>query len=215
MTTRHTHPTLLANMQAEQVIELLKSTDAILSGHFQLSSGLHSDTYVQCALVLQYPDYAARLGAALAVQFAATEIDAVVSPALGGLIIGQETARGLSAGKGTPGGVPAMFVERDSTGALTLRRGFRVSPGQRILVVEDVWTTGGSTAEAMRIIEQHGGRVVGAGAIINRSIGPLHFPVLTKSLVQLQIASYAPPDCPQCAAGNVSVKPGSRFAKPA
>lgn len=202
-------------MQAEQVVELLRSTDAILTGHFQLSSGLHSDTYVQCALVLQYPDYAARLGAALAAQFAATEIDAVVSPALGGLIIGQETARGLSAGKGTPGGVPAMFVERDSTGALTLRRGFRIAPGQRILVVEDVWTTGGSTAEAMRIVEQHGGKIVGAGAIINRSIGLLHFPVLTKSLVQLQIASYAPPDCPQCAAGNVAVKPGSRFAKPA
>src|SRR5689334_14930483 len=104
-------------MQAAQVVELLRSTEAILTGHFQLSSGLHSDTYIQCALVLQYPDYAARLGAALAAQFAATEIDAVVSPALGGLIIGQETARGLSAGKGTPGGVPAMFVERDSTGA--------------------------------------------------------------------------------------------------
>lgn len=202
-------------MQAEQVVELLRSTDAILSGHFQLSSGLHSDTYVQCALVLQYPNYAQRLGAALAAQFAATEIDAVVSPALGGLIIGQETARGLSAGKGTPGGVPAMFVERDSTGTLTLRRGFRISPGQRILVVEDVWTTGGSTAEAMRIIEQHGGRVVGAGAIINRSIGSLHFPAFTKSLVQLQIASYAPADCPLCATGSAAVKPGSRFAQPA
>ena len=202
-------------MKPEQVIELLKSTDAILTGHFQLSSGLHSDTYVQCARVLQYPNYAEQLGAALAALFAGTEIDAVVSPALGGLIIGQETARGLSAGKGTPGGVPAMFVERDSTGAMTLRRGFQIAPRQRILVVEDVWTTGGSTAEAMRVIESQGGRAIGAGAIINRSIGPLMLPGVTKSLVQLKIASYAAADCPMCAAGSAAVKPGSRFAKPA
>lgn len=202
-------------MQPEQVIELLNSTGAILTGHFQLSSGLHSDTYVQCAIVLQFPLYAERLGAALAAQFAGTEIDAVVSPALGGLIIGHETARGLSAGKGTPGGVPAMFVERDSAGAMTLRRGFRIVPGQRILVVEDVWTTGGSTSDAMRVVEQHGGRVVGAGAIINRSIGALMLPGITKSLVQLRIASYAAADCPLCAAGGAAVKPGSRFAKPA
>ena len=202
-------------MKPEQVIELLKSTDAILTGHFQLSSGLHSDTYVQCALVLQYPRYAEQLGAALAMLFEGAEIDAVVSPALGGLIIGQETARGLSIGRGTPGGVPAMFVERDSAGAMTLRRGFRIAPGQRILVVEDVWTTGGSTAEAMRVVEAHGGLVIGAGAIINRSIGALMLPGVTKSLVQLKIASYAAADCPMCAAGSAAVKPGSRFAKPA
>ena len=201
-------------MTPDQVIELLKSTDAILTGHFQLSSGLHSDTYVQCALVLQYPNYAQQLGAALAAKFDGTEIDAVVSPALGGLIIGHETARALGAGRGTRG-TPAMFVERDPTGAMTLRRGFRIAPGQRILVVEDVWTTGGSTAEAMRVVEAHGGRVIGAGAIINRSIGALMLPGVTKSLVQLKIASYAAADCPLCAAGTTAIKPGSRPSKAA
>jgi len=201
-------------MTPDQVIELLKSTDAILTGHFQLSSGLHSDTYVQCALVLQYPNYAQQLGAALAAKFEGAEIYAVVSPALGGLIIGHETARALGAGRGARG-TPAMFVERDSTGAMTLRRGFRISPGQRILVVEDVWTTGGSTAEAMRVVEAHGGRVVGAGAIINRSIGALMLPGVTRSLVQLKIASYAAADCPLCAAGTAAIKPGSRPSKAA
>src|SRR6476646_5880266 len=108
-----------------------------------------------------------------------------------------------------------MFVERDSTGAMTLRRGFRISPGQRILVVEDVWTTGGSTAEAMRVVEAYGGRVIGAGAIINRSIGALMLPGVTKSLVQLKIASYAAADCPLCAAGTAAIKPGSRPSKAA
>jgi orotate phosphoribosyltransferase len=201
-------------MTPDQVIELLKSTGAILTGHFQLSSGLHSDTYVQCALVLQYPDLAQQLGAALAAKFDAAEIDAVVSPALGGLIIGHETARGLSAGRGGRG-TPAMFVERDSTGSMTLRRGFQIAPGQRILVVEDVWTTGGSTAEAMRVVEQAGGRIIGAGAIINRSIGALMLPGVTKSLVQLKIASYAAADCPLCAAGTAAIKPGSRPSKAA
>jgi orotate phosphoribosyltransferase len=201
-------------MQPEQVIEILKTVGAIRYGHFELSSGLHSDTYVQCALVLQYPRIAEQISSALAAEFAGLEIGCVVSPALGGVILGHEVARALSANR--PGkGVPAIFVERDGSGTMTMRRGFTIEPGQPVLVVEDVWTTGGSTNEAINVVESVGGRVVAAGALIDRSQGRLELPVRAESLVQLGIKNYEASSCPLCQAGNAAVKPGSRFVRAA
>ena len=203
-------------LKREEVLKLFESAGAVRHGHFELSSGLHSGTYVQCALVLQYPRYAERLGRALAALFSDTVIEAVVSPALGGLIIGQEVARALPEPKGvTGGGVPAMFVERDASGMMTLRRGFTLKPEQHVLVVEDVWTTGGSTEQTIRVVEEAGGRVVAAGALIDRSGGRLEFEVESQALLEMKIESYEPEDCPLCRQGSVAVKPGSRFVRSA
>jgi len=200
----------------EELLKMFEVAGAIRHGHFELSSGLHSATYVQCALVLQYPRFAEKLGQALAALFSDARIDAVVSPALGGLIIGHEVARALPSSKDTVGGgVPALFVERDASGTMTLRRGYTLHPDQHVLVVEDVWTTGGSTQETIHVVEEAGGRVVAAGALIDRSGGKIEFPVESNALVELLIASYEPEDCPLCRQGSVAVKPGSRFARSA
>ena len=199
----------------EEILRMFESSGAIRHGHFELSSGLHSGTYVQCALVLQYPRYAEKLGQALAALFSDARIDSVVSPALGGLIIGQEVARALPEPKGTGGGVPALFAERDSSGTMTLRRGFSLQPDEHVLVIEDVWTTGGSTLETIQVVEEAGGRVVAAGALIDRSGGKIEFPVEAAALLDLPIASYDPDDCPLCRDGSAATKPGSRFARSA
>jgi orotate phosphoribosyltransferase len=200
----------------EQLLSMFEVAGAIRHGHFELSSGLHSGTYVQCALVLQYPVFAGKLGQALAALFSDARFDAVVSPALGGLIIGQEVARALPAPKDPiGGGVPAMFVERDASGTMCLRRGFSLKPDQHVLVVEDVWTTGGSTQEAIHVVEEAGGRVIAAGALIDRSGGRIEFPVETNALIELPIESYEPEECPLCRQGSAAVKPGSRFARSA
>jgi len=204
------------NLSREQVLGMFEAAGAIRHGHFELSSGRHSSTYMQCALVLQYPRFAENLGQALASLFSDARIDAVVSPALGGVIIGQEVARALPApNDSVGGGVPAIFVERDASGILTLRRGFSLKPDQHVLVVEDVWTTGGSTQEAIHVVEEAGGRVVAAGALIDRSGGQIEFSVESNALVELEIKSYDPDDCPLCRQGSVAVKPGSRFARSA
>ena len=200
----------------EELLRMLETAGAIRHGHFELSSGLHSGTYVQCALVLQYPRFAERLGQALAALFSDARIDAVVSPALGGLIIGQEVARALPPPRDTiGGGVPAMFVERDASGTMTVRRGFNLQPDQHVLVIEDVWTTGGSTQETIHVVEEAGGRVVAAGALIDRSGGEIEFSVESNALIELKIASYEPEDCPLCRQGSAAVKPGSRFVRSA
>ena len=200
----------------EELLQLFETAGAIRHGHFELSSGLHSGTYVQCALVLQYPRFAEKLGQALAALFSDARIDAVVSPALGGVIIGQEVARALPSPRDSiGGGVPAMFVERDGSGTMTLRRGFKLQPDQHVLVVEDVWTTGGSTEEAISVVQEAGGRVVAAGALIDRSGGKIEFPVESNALIELLIESYEPDECPLCRQGNVAVKPGSRFVRSA
>jgi orotate phosphoribosyltransferase len=198
----------------EELLQLFELAGAIRHGHFELSSGRHSDTYVQCALVLQYPRFAEKLGHALAGLFSDARIDAVVSPALGGVVIGQEVARALPGPKDViGGGVPAMFVERDGSGTMTLRRGFALQPDQHVLVVEDVWTTGGSTEEAIHVVQEAGGRVVAAGALIDRSGGSIEFPVESNALIQMRIDSYEPEDCPLCRQGNAAIKPGSRFVR--
>jgi orotate phosphoribosyltransferase len=201
-------------LKREELLRIFESVGAIRHGHFELSSGLHSGTYVQCALVLQYPRFAEKLGQALAALFSDARIDAVVSPAIGGLIIGQEVARALPEPRlSSGGGVPAVFVERDASGMMTLRRGFSLNPEQHVLVVGDVWTTGGSTQEAIRVVEEAGARVVAAGALIDRSGGEIDFEVETQSLIQLPIASYEPEDCPLCRQGSMAIKPGSRYVR--
>jgi orotate phosphoribosyltransferase len=200
----------------EEIKRIFETAGAIRHGHFELSSGLHSGTYVQCALVLQYPRFAEKLGAALAELFSDAHIDVVVSPALGGVVIGQEVARALPATKDAlGGGVPAIFVERDGSGTMTMRRGFTLKSDQHVLVIEDVWTTGGSTQEAIHVVEEAGGRVVAAGALIDRSGGTIEFPVESNALLGLKIDSYEPEDCPLCRQGTAAVKPGSRYGRAA
>lgn len=193
---------------------MFEAAGAIRHGHFELSSGLHSGTYVQCALVLQFPRFAERLGQGLAALFSDASIAAVVSPALGGVVIGQEVARALPEPKGSSGrGVPAIFVERDASGIMTLRRGFSIQPDQHVLVIEDVWTTGGSTEETIHVVQEAGGRVVAAGALIDRSGGKIDFGVESQALLDLPIDNYEPEDCPQCRGGSIAYKPGSRFVR--
>src|ERR1700688_3355141 len=199
-------------MRPDAAIQIFEEVGAIRHGHFELTSGLHSGTYVQCALVLQYPKYAEQLGRALAAEFLDLRVDCVASPALGGVILGHEVARAVPPrADGLP--VRAIFVERDKTGSLTLRRGFRVEPDEHVLVVEDVWTTGGSTCETIRVLEEAGARVVAAGALIDRSGGKIELPVRTEALMDLKIESYDASVCPLCAGGDTAVKPGSRFAR--
>jgi orotate phosphoribosyltransferase len=188
-------------MDAEAVLDLFRSSGALLEGHFRLSSGLHSDRYLQSALVLQFPEFAARLGEALAARTRHVDPTVVLSPALGGIVIGHEVARAL--------GVRALFAERQE-GALTLRRGFTLAPGDRVLVVEDVITTGGSTRETAEVAQAHGAHVLGAAGIIDRGRDParLHLPMWT--LVRLTVPNYAPESCPLCAKDVPLVKPGSR-----
>jgi orotate phosphoribosyltransferase len=192
-------------MDELDVLKLLESSQAIRRGHFELSSGRHSDTYVQCAAVLQYSPHAESLGRSLAAEFPGMGIGCVISPALGGVIIGQEVGRALS--------IRAIFVERDASGRLALRRNFRVQAGERILVVEDVWTTGRSTRETIAVIESIGGVVVAAGAIIDRSGGALDLPVRTEALLRMDAKSYDPDDCPLCRTGDVAMSPGSHFLR--
>jgi orotate phosphoribosyltransferase len=198
-------------MRAEEVHRLLESVGAVRQGHFELSSGLHSGTYIQCALALQYPRYAEQLGRALAAEFHDLRVDCVASPALGGVILGHEVARAIPSATGH--GVRAIFVERDASGSMTLRRGFEVTPDEHVLVIEDVWTTGGSTCETIRVVEESGGRVVAAGALIDRSGGTIELPVRTEALLEIRIESYDAEQCPLCRSGSLAMRPGSRFSR--
>jgi len=188
-------------MDPDATLALFRRAGAFLEGHFRLSSGLHSTGYLQCALVLQHPVNAAALGAALGARSAAVRPDVVLSPALGGVIIGHEVARAL--------GVRAIFAER-ADAVLKLRRGFSLSSGERVLVVEDVITTGGSTRETIEVATAAGADVVGAAAIIDRSAGAARLTVPFQSLAQLTLPTYDPSACPLCAQGLRLMKPGSR-----
>ena len=191
-------------MTSEEVLEIYKKTGALLTGHFLLSSGLHSEQYLQSALVLQQPDIATRLCAALAESFKKERIEVVIAPALGGVFVSHETARAL--------GVRAIFAERVN-GELMLRRGFTINPGERVLVVEDVITTGKSTKETIEVVRQAGGVVVAAASLIDRSGGKAEIGVPYKSLVTLQVPMFTADSCPQCKSGSIPIKPGSRGLK--
>lgn len=188
-------------MDAADVIERFKRSGALLEGHFRLTSGLHSSGYLQCALVLQHPREAEALGTALAARVRDLRAEAVLSPALGGIVIGQEVGRVL--------GVRALFAERQE-GKLHLRRGFSLEPGERVLVVEDVVTTGLSTRETIEVARSAGAEVVGAAAIIDRSGGQQALDVPFYALATVSLPTYEPAECPQCLTGEPVIKPGSR-----
>ncbi|HKG20265.1 MAG TPA: orotate phosphoribosyltransferase [Blastocatellia bacterium] len=185
----------------QHLLTLFRQTGALLEGHFLLTSGLHSPRYLQCALVLQHPEHSEYAGKALASHFSGERIDAVVAPAIGGIIVGHETARAL--------GARALFTEREE-GVMTLRRGFALSPGEKVLVVEDVVTTGGSTRETVEAVRRAGGEVIGAGSVVDRSSGAANVGVRRVALLTLDVPAYNPPDCPLCGQGLEVVKPGSR-----
>ena len=190
-------------MTHDELLHLFRQSGALLEGHFRLSSGLHSTGYLQCALVLQHPDHAEALGRAIADRTRDLKATVVLSPALGGVVIGQEVGRAL--------GVRAIFAERQD-GTLTLRRGFTLSSDDRVLVVEDVMTTGGSTRETMQVAAAAGGRVVGAASIVDRSGGVARFDVPFAALLDVSLPTYQPDACQLCAQGLPVVKPGSRPA---
>jgi orotate phosphoribosyltransferase len=189
-------------MEHNEALDLYRRTGAYLEGHFRLSSGLHSPGYMQSALVLQHPANAAALAEGIAAHVRNYGATVVLSPALGGLIIGHEVARAL--------GVRAIFAERAGGTALTLRRGFALTPADRVLVVEDVFTTGKSTRETMDVARESGATVAGAAAIVDRSGGAIDFGVPSYALVRLEVPTYDPEACPLCAEGVPVVKPGSR-----
>lgn len=188
----------------DQIKEIFLKADAFLEGHFLLSSGLHSPYYLQCAKVLQYPEYAEVLCKELArkIENLTVEYDFVIAPAIGGIIVSYETARHL--------GVRGVFAERVD-GKLTLKRGFKIEPGERAIVVEDVVTTGKSTKETVEVVKQHGGEVVAVGSLVDRSGGKANFGVPFETLWRLEVPVYKPDACPICKEGKIPlVKPGSR-----
>lgn len=205
-------------MEADQVLKHFREADALLDGHFLLSSGLHSPQYLQCALALQYPTDAARFGRAIAERLLdfpldlrrgadassagwASDFDTVASPAIGGLVIGYAAAEAMNK--------RFIWTERQD-GKMTLRRGFALKPGERILVVEDVITTGGSTRECIAALEENGGSVVAAASIIDRSNGKADVGVSRIALAAMEVPSYEKAECPMCAEGGEPYKPGSR-----
>jgi len=186
------------------VAELLRETGALLSGHFRLSSGLHSPGYVQCALLLEHPRNAKSIGIALAEKVRTMEPAKIVAPALGGVIIGYTVAEALD--------VPSIFTERKD-GAMTLRRGFRIGSGERVVIVEDVVTTGKSTRETASVVEGLGGVVAGFASILNRSGVANPFDARYASLLALDLATYDEAHCPLCASSVPIDSPGSRFSR--
>jgi len=188
-------------MKSNQVLDLFTQCGALLEGHFQLSSGLHSPGYLQCALVLQHPDFAERLGLAVSHRVKEWRPTVVLSPALGGLLIGHEVARAL--------GVPGIFVERRE-GQMSLRRGFQLRPREQVLVIEDVITTGKSTRETISVARDLGAEVVGVAAVINRGGVDVNLGIRFETLAEVSWPTHQPTQCPQCASGIPIMKPGSR-----
>lgn len=192
-------------MSEKDVKQMFEKSGALLEGHFILTSGRHSDRYMQCALVLQYPEYTEALARELAAGFKDSRIDVVAGPAMGGIIVAYEVARQL--------GVRSIFCEREE-GRMTLRRGFTINPGERVLVVEDVITTGGSVKEVIEVIRSLGGEVAGVAVLVDRSGGKVDFGVPVRTTLTMDIQSYPPEQCPLCKEGKlVAVKPGSRDLK--
>lgn len=190
-------------MTEERVMEIFKEAGVLLEGHFRLTSGRHSNRYLQCAKIFRNTKYSEELCSALAAKFMGSGIEVVIGPAMGAVQMAYEVSRPLKCEN--------FFTERDETGKMALRRGFEVLPGQKVLVVEDVVTTGGSVREVMDIVEKAGGITVGVGSIVDRTGGKIDFGVPFYSVISLDVESWAPEDCPLCKAGAPApVKPGSR-----
>jgi orotate phosphoribosyltransferase len=192
-------------MKQDEVLSIFKETGALLDGHFRLSSGLHSNQYFQCAKVLQYPRHGGALCEEIAGAFSDTPIDLVIAPALGGIVVGQEVGRQLAR--------RTIFAERKG-GAMELRRGFSIRPGESVLVCEDVVTTGGSVLEVFEIVGAMGGKVAGVGFIVDRSGGSVRFPLVDDArqfaVLTMDVVTFPPEQCPLCAEGIPLTKPGSR-----
>jgi len=182
-------------------IEILRETGAVLEGHFLLTSGRHSDRFIQCAQVLQYPDKAEELCRRLAEQFRDFGVETVIGPAVGGIVVSYEVARHLKA--------RAIYADKKE-GKLTLGRGFRFREGERTLVVEDVTTTGGSVKKVIDIVEEYGGKPVGVGVLVDRTAGKIEYPVPAKSVVQLEVESYPKEECLLCKRGVALMDPDTR-----
>ncbi len=188
-------------MNSAEILSIFRQSEALLDGHFQLTSGLHSPQYFQCAKVLQHPCHTEKLCAVIASHFKGSDVGVVIAPALGGIVVGQEVGRQL--------GVRTLFAERKD-GAMQLRRGFVIHPDERVLVCEDVVTTGGSVSEVIKIVQALGGKVAGVGFIVDRSGGIVSFGVPQFSLLQMDVVTYEPQKCPLCKQSIPVVKPGSR-----
>ncbi len=191
-------------MKKEEIMQRLEKFGVLQEGHFLLSSGLHSDKYLQCAQILQYPEQAEKLGAALAQKFSVQKIDLVVGPALGGVVFAHEVARSI--------GCRGIFTERKD-GIMQLRRGFSIEPGNRVLIVEDVVTTGKSALEVLEVVKNEGAEIAGIGSIVDRSPQDFEMPVPFQALLRVEVEIYSPRDCPLCEQGLPLVKPGSRESK--
>jgi orotate phosphoribosyltransferase len=191
-------------MSNQNILQIFEKTNALLNGHFLLTSGKHSNQYFQCALVLQYSNYNEIICGLIAENFKNYEIDAVISPAIGGIVVGQEVARQLSK--------QSIFAEREDK-VLQLRRGFQIEAGKKYLVCEDVVTTGGSVFEVMDIVKNNNGVVAGVGFIVDRSNGKVNFGVPQFSTLKLDVVAYMPDDCPLCKQNIPFIKPGSRKVK--
>ena len=189
------------SLSENNILEIFTETEALLQGHFLLTSGRHSNRYFQCAKVLQYPVYTEKICGIIAKFFKDYDIDTVISPAIGGIIVGQEVARQLNK--------RSIFAEREDK-KLILRRGFMINPGEKLLVCEDVVTTGGSVIEVIDIVKAQGGKVVGVGFIVDRSNGKVDFGYPQKSTMKMEVISYVPEECPLCKENVPLVKPGSR-----
>lgn len=190
-------------IKTEEVMKKFEQAGAIQKGHFKLTSGVHSDTYIQCAQVMQHPEFMHNLCSELGKKFRGDDVDVIVGPAIGGIIMAHVMARVLGPW------VRAIFTEREN-GKMTLRRSFEINQGEKVLVVEDITTTGSSVREVMDIVKSREGKVVGVGVLIDRSGGKVDFGVKTEKLLTIDIKTYSPEECPFCKKGIPVVKPGSR-----
>lgn len=188
-------------MTKEEITKLFKDLGVLLTGHFKLTSGRHSDKYLQCAKLMQYPNHTEKVCQHLAEKLKYEKIETVIGPAVGGIVLSYEMARALDA--------RAIFAEREN-GKMTLRRGFTIKPNEKVLIVEDVVTTGGSVKEVISLAKSLGADVVGLAALVDRSGGKVDFTVPAHFLLELEVKSFSPDTCPLCKKGDPIVKPGSR-----
>jgi len=191
-------------MSTSTMLDVFKATGALLDGHFKLTSGRHSNAYFQCAKVLQYPEHLSAVCGRIAGHFTDKGIETVISPAIGGIVVGTEVGRQLN--------VKTIFAERKD-GAMTIRRGFSLEPGERVLVIEDVITTGGSVAEVISLINAAGALLVGVGSVVDRSNGRVKLADDQFSVLSMEVISYTPEECPLCKEGVPIDAPGSRTNK--